>query len=376
VFPTLYRRVGVIGVALTACIAPARSTPITDLGRAADLIAFATVDGVVETGDQAAPAVIFQLRLIQIIKGESSSLNVLAGFAARSDRGCGGGGGRTPCLSLPPDMVGKTGIWFLRSGDRGYQIVPRQLQSPFIRSDDLYLPMTGPPGRVVAIGALDDVLLAYEVRWFQSLADPDYRLVDEELISSFEHRNSESPTQQQALAAIAPLIESPVAWQHAAGLMVALRIDSADAMSMVVNELSALRSDPRFPEIVFAIGAYPIAGKKDARWLAPLRRLLALHADVPGLDAAAAGALYRIGTKDTLPMIAELLESKDQTAQTIAVKTLGLYTGSGAFGPLATEQTLRFTPGMQRPPLTTSEYVDFWKAWWSRNRANLGFPVR
>ncbi len=356
-------RVFVIGLVLGACAPPARSQPdtaITYLGRTADLVAFATVERITETGGALAGDVTVQLRLTQVIKGQPSSLTVLASIAVQSTGGCGsggGGGGGAPCIWIAPAMVGKTGIWFLKSGASGYQIIPRRGRVPYYNFDNLFLPLTGPDTAAAPVvlnaAAVDDALLAYQVRWFQSLADPDYRAVDEMFFSSFYLGNSEGPTQQQVLTAIAPLIGSSSPWQYAAGLVVALRVDSADAMTQVVNELSVLRSNPRFPEIVFAIGHYPVTGTKAPRWIAPLRQLLALHADIPGMDAAAAGALYRIGTTDTLPMVAELLESKDPAAQKIAATTLALRYGRAG------------------------EYdVELWKDWWSQNRAKLGFPAQ
>ena len=70
-------RVFVIGLVLGACVPPARSQPdtaITYLGRTADLVAFATVERITETGGALAGDVTVQLRLTQVIKGQPSSL--------------------------------------------------------------------------------------------------------------------------------------------------------------------------------------------------------------------------------------------------------------------------------------------------------------
>jgi hypothetical protein len=376
-----FHRSVVISLILGVCAPFARSqfhTPINELGRAADIVAFSTVDSIVQQGGLTNSEASLRLRITQVFKGQSASSVVVATIASKCNEM---GGGRLPrCVILTPDIIGRTGIWFLKAAGSGYRILPRKAGPG---PDELFLPVVRDPG--LESGTLSEILLAYHVHWFQSLANPDYRSVDENFFLSFEHRNSESPTSQQVLTAIAPLINSSYPGRHAAGLVIALRADSADAMTEVVNELSALRSNPRFPEIVFAIGAYPIEGKKDVRWIGPLRQLLNLHSGIPGIDAAAAGALYRIGTKQTLPMLAELLDSRDPTAQMIAVRTLGIYVermdengnkrANGPAGPLANDETRSHTPGWNGRPLTTPEYVAFWKSWWSGNRARLGFPA-
>jgi len=355
-------RIVVIGLVLAACLPCAQATTITDLGHTADLIVVARLDRIdrkaetTSTGSRYGTA---QLNVIQVIKGSSASQMLQAAIvSSRKPCFAAGGSGPGPCFSLSADMPVSTGIWFLKSVEGAWEIIPKQLHGPLITYDDLFLPLTGNPGAVPAPGALDDRLLAYEVRWFQSLADPDIHSIDEPFYSCFQDRNSQSPTQQQVLRAIAPLIASRYPGQHAAGLVLALRFDSVDAMNQVVNELPALRSNPRFPEILSAIGSAPPGGKKDPRFVVPLRQLIALHADVPGLDAAMAAALYRTGTRETWPLLGELLESKDAYAQTVAARTLGI-----------------LVPAQEAPgndPRLPYE-VAFWKAWWAGNRARLGF---
>jgi hypothetical protein len=147
------------------------------------------------------------------------------------------------------------------------------------------------------------------------------------------------------------------------GLVIALRAESADAMTQVVNEISTLRSNPRFDEIMFAIGAYPVQGvpgSKSPQWIAPIARMLSMP-EIPGMDASLAGALYRIGTPEIWPLIAAVLDSKDPTAQAIAVRTIAM----------------RAPPGIAAAGShgSTAEDVEFWKAWWAQNRATLGFTA-
>ena len=360
----MFHRFVIIGLFLAASVSPAwsqRDTGITALGHNADIVAFATAEKATQTPGAVAPDVTLtiQLRVTQALKGQPAMPDMLASVAER----CGNGGsGRRPlCVRQTQDIAGLTGIWFLKSTDTGYQIQPRNPAAG--SADELFLPLTGPPDPVPAPDKLDEALLKYLVRWFQALVGPEPRL-DERLFAGFQPWGTVPPSEQQTLTAVAPLIDSPYPGQHAAGLVVALRAGSADAMAQVVNELSALRSNPRFFEIVSAVGE-----NKDPSWIAPFRQLIALHADVPGLDAAAAGSLYRIGPQETLPLVAELLNSKDPGAQMIAVKTLAIWI------PAGTLDNAKYYPGMKADPSpTTPEFVAYWKTWWSQNRAHLGLP--
>jgi hypothetical protein len=96
-----------------------------------------------------------------------------------------------------------------------------------------------------------------------------------------------------------------------------------------------------------------------------------MHLDIPGMDSALAAALYRIGTPETWPLIAAMLDSKDPAAQMVAVKTIAMRVPRA----MTTGETQRFLPGMPGSPGSTAEYVEFWKKWWTQNRAALGFTA-
>lgn len=215
-------------------------------------------------------------------------------------------------------MLASTGVWFLKEGPGAYQILPRVRFS--YRAIDLFLPMTELGDLGLWSGALDDLLLRLQVRWYESI---------------------ESPT----------------------GL-----------------ELSVLRSNPRFGLILGAIGMYP----KDTSWIPLLQRLARLHTDGPGVDLAVAGALRKIGTKAVLPAMADLLDSKDPAAKLAAASFFGVFTlladaqgeirDSAPIGPYATEQTRAFTP-KAGTSIAASDYARWWKIWWSANHDRLALPA-
>ncbi len=365
----------VFALAVAVCVptAPAQiSRPIADLAESADLVAIATIDRVMETSSSASPdrTLTVQLRLGQVLHGEPSSTTVLATLAEK----CFAGGSGPPhiCVSTA-GMVGLTGLWLLKAGESGYQILP--IDRGTRSAQGLFLALPLPFNNKLQPTDVDSMLFSYQVRWIQSLGEPDNRQDDDRLYNAFGTNLQVRPNQEHVLAAIAPLLDSPSPRQHIIGLVIALRAGSTDAMTQVVNELPTLRSNPRFSEIVFAIGAYPtngVPGSKPPSWIAPLRQLLAIHPEIAGIDAAAAAALYRIGTPETWPLIVSLLDSKDPNAQMIAVRTMALRVPAA----MATEETRKFLPGALGAPQTTGQFVEFWKGWWNQNRTGLGFAAQ
>jgi hypothetical protein len=346
------------------------TVPIAELARDASFVAVATIERATETQGATAPDRILtlQLRLGQVLIGQASSSIVIATLAEKCY--AGGSGGGHICVTTS-GTEGLTGLWLLKAGDSGYQIVP--VERVTRSATGLFLPDAGPFSNAAGFVDVETLLLAYEVKWIQAAELNTNTHGDETIYGAFGPSLQARPNQAHVLAAIAPLLASPSPTQHAMGLVIALRAESADAMTQVVEEISTLRSNPRFDEIMFAIGAYPVGGvpgSKSPQWIAPIARLLAMP-EIPGMDASLAGALYRIGTPETWPLIAAVLDSKDPTAQTIAVKTIAMRVPRA----MADEETHRFSPGSVGPPITTAQYVEFWKAWWTQNRAALGFTA-
>ena len=254
-------------LALAGLVVPAQAqmySSITELGRTADLVAFATVVQASATpGVPPNVSLTVQLRLNRVIKGQDSQATVAATIAERC---AGGGSGPGSICVQVPRMSGVSGLWFLKSGAGGYEILP--LHKATHNPDELLLPVPDSGGDVRP-GNLEDALLEYHVRWIQSLTEPPITFEDERFFTafapSFPPSIGAAPTLQQILPADAPLIASSTPWQHAIGLVIALRAGSADALTQVVNELPALQSNPRFSEIVFAIGAYPIQAAPDRK---------------------------------------------------------------------------------------------------------------
>ena len=346
--------------------------PITSLERTADLVVVAEVGQIVQPGGKTMANVTLQLQVAQTLKGGPVSSTLMASIVAQTQGAIGP-------VTFPAGMVGQTGLWFLKSGSNGYQILPRR-KYPYAPGH-LFLPLTGVPGSVPPADSLDDQLLSYMVLWYQSL-DHSKDLDDNPFLSSFEPWTADSPTPQQVTSAVQPLIASSSLREQIVGLTAALRVGSTSALNIVISQIPALQSQPQFLAITTAIGLYPKF--KDQSWVAPLQQLVALHTDAPGVDASAVGALRTIGTKAILPSMAELLDSKDPQAQLAAASFFGVFSllanqqgemssSAPIIGPFATADTRAFTP-RAGSTTTTAQYVAFWKTWWSQNQAQLGFP--
>ena len=345
-----------------------RLVPITSQGQAADVIVVATADQIIASGGTQSQNIVLLLKVNQTLKGYTASLSPAVTVPALCQRDPGP-------ISFPSSLLGEAGLWFLKSTPNGYQILPRKTYS--YTPQDLFVPLPGGTQAAAGAGSLDEQLLADVVASYESLKSPT-ALDDNLFLSSFEQWSTSSPKPAVVAAAVAPLIASSTPSQQIVGLTAALRVSSPDAMALTLKSFATLKNDPKFPLIIATIAMYP----KDATWIPFLQQIAALRSDIPNLDAAVAAALKKIGTKATLPGLVDLLDSKDPQAVLIAESFLGVFTlladangeihDSAPIGPFASDQTRSFTPA---PGATSTavQYAGFWKAWWSQNRARLGF---
>jgi hypothetical protein len=121
-----------------------------------------------------------------------------------------------------------------------------------------------------------------------------------------------------------------------------------------------------------AIGLYFRPHGTDA--VRPLERIAALRLDAAGLDAAVGKALQKIGSKDVLPAMALLLDSRDPEAQLRAAAFFAYFAkfGGNPAGAFDSPAVDRQMPGKNSTE-TPAEYAQFWKAWWTGNKESLGF---
>jgi len=261
----------------------------------------------------------------------------------------------------------------------GYTILPRDRLS--YQARDLLLPLVEPEGLTPPSGTLNEQLLAYLVRWYLSVPNPTPQEQRDFHYGVWSWFNPSSEP-REVIAAVAPLIASRSLTHHVSGLAAALNEGSVEALNTVLDELPTLRTNPRYTMLTDAIGMP--RGKQDVTWFPVLRRLIAMHTDAPGLDNAAYGALAVIHeqSKDALPLIVQLLDSKDPNLPKTIAAYLGYYTmflgpngekrDSGVLGPFSTPETRSFTG--KGSSLTSAQAAEFWKAWWAENHGKIGYP--
>jgi hypothetical protein len=367
---TLYIRLSLlIGITFSAlgALLPG-PLPVTELRKQADIVAVATLEAV----DESQGIEVVQLRLIRILQGQPGSLSINAIVSPSQTPGLGRAAAPKTGL-VPRSVVGLSGVWFLKAtANGGWEVV--QLDSGTYQQIHTSLPVDN--SLEVPSGSVDRQLLVYLVRWYQSLPDPPRIDQDFRLFGSLDQADP-----QDALFAITPLIGSLRLDHHGIGLATAIRLGSVDALSTVAREAEALRSNPRLSHITDAIGTY--FKPQGAAAIVPLQQLAALHSDVPGLDAAVGSALQKIGTKEVLPAMALLLDSRDPQAQLRASWFFGYFaifadkqgniSGTGMAGPFDSPTVHQRMPRRDsvEAPL---QYAQFWKVWWARNRGTFGFP--
>jgi hypothetical protein len=162
--------------------------------------------------------------------------------------------------------------------------------------------------------------------------------------------------------------------QREAGLAGMLRAGNAAALT------SASQMPSEFPEnglLLFAIRQEFRA--TDAGSVAALGRI----AIAPNLSSAfrqaATHALAAIHTKAALPCLATLLDDSDLAMRIEAIGGMGSFVNglavqTPADNPYKTAETVaNFGMGRLAIGHNESAYLSFWKAWWSKNRAGLGY---
>lgn len=344
--------------------------PVGVVEQRADLIVVARIQSITD----GASSETVQLEVLNVLKGEAPVLSMAVAVVS---------GPRPVNGTLPQSFIGTTGVWLLKNNLSGYEVLPLY-DGPFSGSE-LFIPVLDADRAFVPTGTVGHQLLAYQLRWYQSLPGPS-RSADEQFFPSLVYEQGRDSGE-----AITSLRSSMSLHIRVMGLAAAIRLGSPDAVSQVVDDLEALRPSPNFHLILSTIRAFP-PQQPDAA-IKALEKLIALHSDVAGLDDAASTALARIGNRGTvagaqvkmkaaLPGMLLLLDSKDPKAQLRAARFFSYFAmftdatgnvpGTGVTGPFATAERSQFDPteGISASP---AQYGQFWKEWCAKNRKQLGF---
>jgi hypothetical protein len=275
---------------------------------------------------------------------------------------------------IPQSLLGQTGIWFLSGTGDGYQLLPTQA-GRFL-PEELQLPLGAPLAAAQLSGTLEQQLLQYLVGWYHSLPSPTVR-DDMKCLAGLQSPPSDV---QNSLAAASSLMGSLTVSDQVIGITGAITLSSDNAVSALSSVLNAVGSSPKFYLVTDALAiSYQPHGVAS---IAALKKIIDRHSTAPGIDAAAGAALSKIVNKQTLPVMAELLNSSDSTAQLRAASFFGLFTlfadstgsvaGGGPIGPYATDETRRYMPS-SGSGITPQQYSQFWLQWWGQNHGLFGF---
>ncbi len=185
---------------------------LASLQKQADVIAVATLDSIDDS--QGFEAV--QLSVTRIIQGQPGSLSIRALIPSPQTPTLGGSAPAKIGL-VPTSGIGSSGVWFLKNAVGGWQVIPldsgtyQQLYTSFPVDSTLPVPT----------GTVSQQLLAYLVRWYQSIPYPTH--VDQDF-RFFGGLDGVNPT--DAATAIAPLLASPRADLYGLGLAASIRLGS------------------------------------------------------------------------------------------------------------------------------------------------------
>jgi hypothetical protein len=344
------------------------------LAQRADLVVVARIQEVIDRqfADGTSSESI-DLLVIRTLKGQVAEPSLVAKVVP---------GMRSAIGILSRSFVGATGVWFLKDNAGVHEALP--LTPGAFDGRDLFVPV-----RVVdpvPTGSLGQQVLAYQLRWYESLPYPTPS-EDDLVFQSLIHDRG-----QDAGDAIAALSSSAVPNHRVPGIAAAIRLGSSDALLQVARELETLRSRINFNLVLSNIRGY--LGPQSPATVKAMEKLAALHSDLPGLDdaicTALAGGIGQGGISSAtpnriraiLPGLLLLLDSKDATAQIRAARFFAYFAqfadasegipGTGVIGPFACSDARRFDPA-EGSTTNSTQYAQFWKAWCAQNRAKLRF---
>jgi len=336
-------------------------TPVSQLHQQSDVIVVATITGIKDIAISEA----VHLNVISILAGQLTSATVTAEFLPPFGSPVPSGG------MLPASEIGSTGVFFLKLANGGYQVIPTA--TGFYQWWDAFIPVGPSLVASAPAGTLDQQLMTFQVQWYLGLSNP--AMIDDQRV----YLSIERGDRAIGLAAAQTLIGSVQSRQRTTGLAAAITLGSDDAVVAAAGELSTLSSNPNFYYLVSSLGLHV---PRTSAALNAIQQMIAPGATIPGLHRAISMALRMNGTRDVLPLMAELLDSPDPDTQLRAAAYFGYFSlfadntgalpGTGAAGTFATSNTRQFTPSKESA-LTPAQYAEFWKLWWSQNRTTLGF---
>jgi hypothetical protein len=135
---------------------------VGELAQRADLVVVATVQQITdrELADGTSTETI-DLLVVRVLKGRKAELSLVAKVVP---------GPRSAIGILPRSFVGTTGVWFLKENSSNLDVLP--LVQEFFEGRDLFVPVQITGQSPAPTGTLSQEVLAYQLRWYESLPYP------------------------------------------------------------------------------------------------------------------------------------------------------------------------------------------------------------
>jgi hypothetical protein len=361
----------------------ADAATLAALGREADLIALARATSITVDG---AGGVEVQLDPVTLLKGTAPATPIRARLAPSALMAQNAG----PSVRKPPASLA---LWFMRVTPQQLELMP-SMESQYTENEAFWpVPEWWSPSKSAS---LNEQLYSALSAWYLSLRSATLK-DDYAFLANF---GSGAPAESVGFLDV--LISSTELDTRVIGFAAAIQEGSDEAVAQLAEYVGTLRGSKKFYRITDALSRY--YQPHGSASIEPLRRLITLRSDAPGLDLAVARALARIASmsyvpqggpgpalfatsgtpsKEVLPALIDVLNSRDEAAQRGAARLLGEFAAranengeitQGLSGPhpYLSDETVRYTPGRDSK-IATHDYVAFWKNWWEQNRGKLGF---
>lgn len=272
-------------------------------------------------------------------------------------------------------ILSEQGLFFLTADANGqWRILPVVSGNVDVQMTYYRLPSTPRPAPYVAAKetpVVDKVLL--ELAWAKETGTA-YQGTPIDLVGEFRHSRS------QALRPIfTRFAQSASPNLRAIGLQAMIADGDVRGLVQVEAEQRNISTAPGARSIFDEIKFY--FGNSEPAAIAVLGRLATSTGSVSAAKDSAAAALARLHTKESIPFLAELLDSPDPAIRAYAVGGLAMFANNvpiGSHQPAAgdwsyrTEETIAHSamdPG--RVAAREAYYIGFWKDWWAKHRTQL-----
>jgi len=171
-------------------------------------------------------------------------------------------------------------------------------------------------------------------------------------------------------------------WLKAIGLAELVKREDVPTLLRLEKEMATLSRVPQAKRIIYM---FDWIRDPNPETIAALGKLASSKSGIEGLNLAAARALRAMHTRETLPYLAALLDSKYPDMRAEGVLGLGFFAngvpivraeGMPGLDFLNKREATKYTTKETTEyfgfdPSRPDEFVAFWKGWWLRHRAEL-----